>query len=214
MSVKRHNRPTWEFELSLSGEAAGFSGGPVAGVDEAGRGALCGPVVAGAAVFARPVEIDGLDDSKRLSARQRERLFDILVSDPDIKLGVGIMDHRVIDRHNILQATVLAMRAALGSLAVRPGLLLVDGLALEYESLPCRKVIGGDALCPSIAAASIVAKVVRDRIMDKFDRLYPGYGFAGHKGYGTAQHMRAMAGLGLCAIHRKTFQPCAQLSLF
>jgi len=184
----------------------------VAGLDEAGRGPLAGPVVAAAVVFRAGTSIPGVDDSKKLTPRMRGCLFDRIMSQA-IAVGVGTVDSTVIDEINILNATFLAMDRAVGSLTVRPGYLIVDGNLFRpgaaTSGIPFRTVVGGDGECFSIAAASIVAKVTRDRLMEDFDRVYPGYGFAGHKGYGTAAHRAAILRLGLCPIHRRSFHVAA-----
>lgn len=180
----------------------------VAGIDEAGRGPLAGPVVAAAVVFAPGTFIPGVDDSKKLSPRVRAELFDRIVGSA-LAVGIGEADNFVIDEINILNATFLAMDRAVGYLAVRPGHLLVDGNLFRpgpfAAGIPFSTVVGGDGECFSIAAASIVAKVTRDRRMEEFDRQYPGYGFAKHKGYGTADHRAAICRLGFCPIHRRSF---------
>jgi ribonuclease HII len=176
----------------------------IAGIDEAGRGPLAGPVVAAAVVVAPGWAIAGVDDSKKLRAAERERLYaSILDSSPAV--AVGIAHHDEIDAINILQATFKAMHLAVCKLSVRPGHLLVDGNRFAECGIPFTTVVDGDALCYSIAAASIVAKVTRDRLMVEYDSAYPGYGFAKHKGYGTLEHRRAIARLGYCTIHRRTF---------
>ncbi len=180
----------------------------VAGIDEAGRGPLAGPVVAAAVVFGPGVRISGVDDSKKLTPRARADLFARIMTQA-LAVGVGTVESRVIDEINILNAAFLAMDRAVASLSVRPGHLLIDGNFFRpgaaTAGIPVTTVIGGDGVCFSIAAASIVAKVTRDRIMEDFDRIYPGYGFARHKGYGTASHRQAIAGLGFCPIHRRSF---------
>ncbi|MDZ7337370.1 MAG: ribonuclease HII [candidate division KSB1 bacterium] len=178
---------------------------PVAGVDEAGRGPLAGPVVAAAVVFAPGTYIPGVDDSKRLSAEARQRLY------PEIfrhaaALAIGVVQPAEIDRLNIRNATHLAMRKALSRLTVRPAHVLVDGEALPGLDIPQTALVGGDGRCFSVAAASIVAKVVRDRLMIAYDRLFPEYGFAEHKGYGTVRHIAAIRTHGLCPIHRRSFR--------
>lgn len=183
--------------------------GPVCGIDEAGRGPWAGPVVA-AAVILDPAAIpEGLDDSKKLSAAQRDMLHDAIMARSWV--GIGIADAARIDRDNILAATLWAMAEAVRSLRMMPALALVDGN--REPSLPCpvRTVIGGDAASLSIAAASVIAKVTRDRLMLDFDRLYPHFGFARHKGYGTALHRKALAEHGPCPIHRRSFAPIARL---
>jgi ribonuclease HII len=176
----------------------------VAGVDEAGRGPLAGPVVAAAVIFPRGVLIDGVNDSKKLTEKKRERLFSD-IHDQAIAVGVGIVDHEEIDRINILQASMLAMRIAITQLKVEPEQLLVDGNFFRHTEYPVHNIVKGDALSHSIAAASIVAKVTRDRMMVELDAIYPEYLFAKHKGYGTRAHVAAIVKHGYCPIHRRTF---------
>lgn len=180
---------------------------PVCGVDEAGRGPLAGPVVA-AAVILEPGHSLRLrvKDSKQLSPARREKLFEEIVSSRGVFVGVSMADARCIDAVNILKATLQAMREAVFKLELVPSTALVDGNAAP--DLPCRcvTVVRGDRLEPSISAASIVAKVTRDRYMDGMDALYPGYGFAAHKGYPTRAHYEAIRSLGICPIHRRTFR--------
>jgi ribonuclease HII len=177
----------------------------VAGVDEAGRGPLAGPVVA-AAVIANPDSwIEGVDDSKKLTPSRREELYRRIVSGV-LSFGVGIVPHTEVDRINVLRATMRAMAEAVSRLSPVPEYLLVDGPRYDGGAVPFTPVIGGDAACYSIAAASIIAKVTRDRIMVEFDRSYPGYGFARHKGYGTPEHLAAIRTLGPCEIHRRSFK--------
>jgi ribonuclease HII len=178
----------------------------IAGVDEAGRGPLAGPVVAAAVIFPKEFIMDGVDDSKKLPARKREELF-IMISQQAMSVGVGIIDHKVIDRINILQATHLAMRRALENLAIKPDYVLVDGNSFKHDTLRFQNIIGGDAKSFTIAAASIIAKVTRDRLMCELDACFPQYGFARHKGYGTPQHIEAIRTYGICEIHRKSFHP-------
>ena len=176
----------------------------VAGVDEAGRGPLAGPVVAAAVILDPDRRVKGLDDSKRLTPAQRERLFEqILERAPG--LGIGIVDPQTIDRVNILEATRLAMYEALGKLAPRPDLVLIDALRLPALTLRQKPLIKGDRRSASIAAASIVAKVTRDRLMLEADARFPEYGFARHKGYPTREHLAALEKHGPCPIHRRTF---------
>ena len=177
----------------------------VAGVDEAGRGPLAGPVVAAAVVFRPGAWIDGVDDSKKLTARRREELFDRICGDA-LTVGVSIVGHDVIDTINILEATMQAMDEAISRLSPLPGYLLIDGPRFHASSIPTKPIIDGDANCFSIAAASIVAKVTRDRIMLEMDSRYPQYGFAKHKGYGTREHLEALRKFGPCEIHRLTFR--------
>lgn len=182
----------------------------IAGVDEAGRGCLAGPVYAAAVILHEP--IPGLNDSKKLSAAQRERLFERIQSE-SLAWAIARAEVDEVDRLNILQASLLAMRRAVEALAPQPAEALVDGN--QPPRLPCKvtTVIDGDALHPCIMAASILAKVARDREMQTLDAQYPGYGLAQHKGYGTAAHLRALRELGPSLIHRRSFAPVAQASL-
>lgn len=180
----------------------------IAGVDEAGRGPLAGPVVAAAVILPAGQWIEDVDDSKKLTAAKREELFDAVQREA-VSVGIGIVDHRVIDEINILQATIQAMRKAVDTLTVKPDLILADGNCFSHENLPFENIIDGDALCYSIAAASIIAKVTRDRLMLELDTQYPLYGFARHKGYATKEHLEALKNFGMCEIHRKSFKPAA-----
>ena len=177
----------------------------VAGVDEVGRGALAGPVVAAAVVLPQGLLIPGVDDSKKLSPRKREELFDVIKAQA-FSIGVGICDHLQVDRINILQATLEAMKLAVLQISPAPDLLLVDGTFKAPVAIPQKTIKKGDGASISIAAASIIAKVTRDRLMVSYDTKYPGYGLAEHKGYGCAAHLAAIAASGPCEIHRKTFQ--------
>jgi ribonuclease HII len=177
----------------------------VAGIDEAGRGPLAGPVVAAAVVFPPEVWIQGVDDSKALDPATRAALFDVIAGSA-MDVSVAVVSHEEIDALNIYRATMKAMHDAVAGLRRAPGHLLVDGPRFAHPSIPSTPVVGGDAKCFSIAAASIVAKVSRDRLMVEYDRLYPGYGFARHKGYGTAAHMEAIRERGPCPIHRTSFR--------
>jgi ribonuclease HII len=177
----------------------------VAGVDEAGRGPLAGPVIAAAVILPDDFLLPGLDDSKKLSAKVREKLF------PEIRreafaYGIGVGSPAEIDRHNILQATLLAMTRAIGRLGSHPDYLLVDGITPVPLPLPQKTLKKGDHLSLSISAASILAKVARDRLMAIYDRRFPGYGFAANKGYGCAEHLKAIAEVGPCPIHRRSFR--------
>jgi ribonuclease HII len=186
----------------------------LAGVDEAGRGPLAGPVVAAAVVLAPGARIAGVDDSKRLPPEERQRLFD-LIQERAVGVGVGIVDHLTIDRINILQATRLAMGQALGALGLEPELVLTDYVTVPGLRCPQRNLVEGDRRSASVAAASIIAKVTRDRIMEEADRAYPMYGFGRHKGYGTPEHRIALEQHGPCALHRRTFAGIwNQLALF
>lgn len=183
--------------------AKGFSF--IAGIDEAGRGPLAGPVVAAAVIFPERVAIDHLDDSKKLSPKRREVLFGTIY-DHAVSVGIGIVDPTEIDRINILQATLFSMAMAVDNLYPPPDYLLVDGTIAIESALPQLCVKHGDGRCLSIAAASIVAKVTRDRIMTRYDEEFPEYGFGKHKGYGTKAHCEAIRTFGCCRIHRKTFR--------
>jgi ribonuclease HII len=176
----------------------------VAGVDEAGRGPLAGPVVAAAVLVTPGHRIRGVADSKLLSAARREELFGA-IHERALAVGVAIVDHATIDRVNILQATRLAMLDALARLPVAPDFVITDFVALPGVACPQKNLVHGDVRCASVAAASIVAKVTRDRIMLELDTQFPEYGFARHKGYGTPDHLAALDRHGPCAIHRRTF---------
>jgi ribonuclease HII len=191
--------------------ARGFS--HVAGVDEAGRGPLAGPVVAAAVVLPVDYHHDVLRDSKQLTQLQRERLYDELVARTDVHWAVAIVTHREVDKLNILRATHKAMRAATAQLGATPDHVLIDGLPVRHFPIEQTALVGGDNLSFSIAAASVIAKVTRDRLMLDFDREFPEYGFAQHKGYGTALHLERLRLHGPCPIHRRTFLPVQQLTL-
>ena len=199
-------RELWSREFTL-----------VAGVDEAGRGPLAGPVVAAAVILpvtwtnggfdARLVD---LNDSKQLTEAQRENFFQIITTHPDLRYAIAIVDAATIDRINILQATHRAMNEALAQLQPQPQHVLVDGRPVKSMTLPQTALVKGDSRSYSIAAASVLAKVTRDRLMLEFDAKHPGYGFAIHKGYGVPQHLAAIKKLGPCAIHRMSFAPLKQ----
>lgn len=176
----------------------------VAGIDEAGRGPLAGPVTAAAVILPTGLLISGVDDSKKLTPDRRERLFEIIMSQA-LSVGVGIIGPAEIDTINILQATRRAMLAAVQQLSPQPDYLLIDGISTIDSVIPQKTIKKGDSLSLSIAAASIIAKVTRDRIMIEMDSEYPGYGFAGHKGYGSAAHLEAIRRIGPSPIHRLTF---------
>ena len=177
----------------------------VAGVDEAGRGPLAGPVVAAAVILPDGLILPDVNDSKKLTPEVREKLFEIITREA-LSLGVGFGDHQLVDSINILQATLSAMRDAVLGMSITPDFLLIDGISSIKMNIPQCTVKKGDSLSLSIAAASIIAKVTRDRMMVEYDALYPGYGFAGHKGYGAASHLAAIARLGPSPIHRKSFR--------
>jgi ribonuclease HII len=177
----------------------------IAGIDEAGRGPLAGPVVAAAVVLREDHRIEGVDDSKKLTETVRNKLYDTIM-DEALAVSVGVCDNLIIDRINILQATLKAMERAVTGLEVAPDYLLIDGISRTSLTIPQRTLKKGDSRSLSIAAASIVAKVTRDRMMIEYDCHYPGYGFAGHKGYGSMSHLEAIKLLGPCPIHRVTFR--------
>ncbi len=176
----------------------------VAGVDEVGRGPLAGPVVAAAVVLDPGRRVKRLADSKRLTPERREELYALIV-ERAVAVGIGIIDHLTIDRINILQATIRAMHEALAGLAIVPDLVITDFVALPQLPCPQRNLVNGDTRCATVAAASIVAKVTRDRLMLEADKQFPEYGFARHKGYATADHLAALDRHGACPIHRRTF---------
>ncbi len=176
----------------------------VAGIDEAGRGPLAGPVVAASCIIPKGKFFPGIDDSKKLTPQRRALLFQDLITQTDVIYGIGIISHEEIDQINILQATIKAMLQAIENLSVKPDKLLVDGMKLPSK-IPSQKIIKGDSLSQSIAAASIIAKETRDRIMEGYDQKWPEYGFKDHKGYGTLKHREAIMKYGPCPIHRMSF---------
>ena len=178
----------------------------VAGIDEAGRGPLAGPVVASAVIFPDNIDLPEVTDSKKLSEKKRERLFDEIISNA-LSFGIGIVHEDEIDEKNILQATYVAMRKAIGKLTIVPDLLLIDGNKADIKHFEQKNIINGDQKSLSIAAASIIAKVTRDKIMKQYDIVFPDYGFARHKGYGTKQHMEMINDKKATLIHRKSFNP-------
>jgi ribonuclease HII len=177
----------------------------VAGVDEAGRGPLAGPVVAAACIIGGELSLDGINDSKQLTRLKRAALFEALRASADVLIGVGIVDALTIDRINILQATIQAMHLALDNLAASPDYVLVDGRPIPHPTLPLEGIIRGDGVCYPIAAASIIAKETRDRMMEEYHRQWPCYGFDQHKGYGTRAHVEALRQHGPCPLHRNSF---------
>jgi ribonuclease HII len=181
----------------------------IAGIDEVGRGALAGPVVAGAVILPHPANLSWLEmvrDSKELDSRKRESLFALIIEEA-MAVGIGSISPQVIDSVNILKATKLAMMQAVEKLPRQPNFLIIDRVTLSQCPIPQRGITRGDKLCLSIACASIIAKVTRDRMMEEFDQIYPGYGFARHKGYGTGTHMSCLQKLGPSPIHRLYFAP-------
>lgn len=186
----------------------------IAGIDEAGRGPLAGPVVAAAVVFLEHRRFTGLDDSKKLTPKFRRELFAEITSAAHVRWAVSVQNVTTIDTLNILRATHRAMREAVSHLPLPPEHVLIDGLPVPNFPSPQTAVIRGDSLSLSIAAASVVAKVTRDRIMDKLDALYPQYGFRRHRGYATSEHLAALREHGPCPLHRLSFSPVAQPELF
>lgn len=176
----------------------------ICGVDEAGRGPLCGPVVAAAVILPQNVIIEGVNDSKKLTEKKREELFSV-IKEKALAVGVGVSDVETIEEVNILNATKLAMKKAVESLEINPNYVLIDGNQGIDISIPFSTIVSGDARSESIAAASIIAKVTRDRMLIEYDKKYPEYGFAKHKGYGTKVHIAAIREYGLTPIHRKSF---------
>lgn len=201
--------PDWTLESGLLAQGHVR----IAGVDEAGRGPLAGPVAAAAVVLPGGFSCPGLNDSKKLSAVKRDRLYEFLTTHPGVAWSVATAESGEIDGINILRATHLAMKRAVEGLHPLPDCCLVDGLPVKGLPVPHQAVVKGDSLSLSIAAASIIAKVTRDRIMLDLDREFPQYGFAKHQGYGTKGHLEALRVHGPCRHHRRSFQPVAQLTL-
>jgi ribonuclease HII len=199
------------FEQELLLQSRGIC--PVAGIDEAGRGPLAGPVVAAAVILPPCFQLPGLDDSKKLTPKKREMLYEVLTTNPDVIWASARCESAEIDRWNILRATHRAMRKAFLSLSLRPLHALIDGLPVP--DFPCEQtaLVGGDGRSLSIAAASIIAKVGRDRIMETLGRQFPEYGFSQHKGYPTPDHLAKLRTHGPCPVHRRSFAPVAQASL-
>lgn len=177
----------------------------IGGIDEAGRGPLAGPVVVACAVMPKNSMIEGVNDSKKISEKKRERLYEEIIENA-ISYEVGIIDQNTIDNINILNATKLGLTTAVKGLNVKPEIIFVDALTnIDTCGIPYQSIVKGDAKCYSIACASIIAKVTRDRIMREWDKIFPQYGFEKHKGYGTAAHMQAIKEYGLCPLHRHSF---------
>lgn len=190
-----------EFENKLYSEGLKY----IAGIDEAGRGPLAGPVVVGIAIMKPNSFIEGVNDSKKISEKKRELLYEQITNEA-IDWSVGIVDQNEIDEINILNATKKALHMSITNLKIKPDRILVDALEhIDTCGIPYTSIIKGDAKVYSISAASIIAKVTRDRMMKEYDEIYPEYGFAGHKGYGTAKHIQAIKAYGPCPLHRKTF---------
>jgi len=197
-------------DFSLEKEMQALGHRVVAGIDEAGRGPLAGPVTAGAVILPEGFHHDWVNDSKKLSESRREKVYEDLIANKEVVWAWGLVEAGEIDRINILRATHLAMARAVEALHVEPDIALVDGLEVKGLPVSHRAVIKGDSLSLSIAAASIIAKVERDRIMRKYAVEFPQYGFAKHKGYGTKMHLEGLQKYGPCAIHRKSFAPVAE----
>ena len=177
----------------------------ICGIDEAGRGPLAGPVVVASVIMPEDSMIEGVNDSKKVSEKKREKLYDLIIEEA-ISYSVAIIGQDEIDNINILNATKKGLTTCVKELDIKPDLIIVDALnKIDTQGIPYQSIIKGDAKCYSIAAASILAKVTRDRIMREWDKVYPQYGFAAHKGYGTAKHIEAIKEYGLCPIHRRSF---------
>ncbi|MBU0533753.1 MAG: ribonuclease HII [Candidatus Omnitrophica bacterium] len=199
IDITVYERNLWQKDIKL-----------VAGIDEAGRGPLAGPVVAAVVIFSPFKKIEGVKDSKKLSPSKREQLFELITKEA-LDWGVGIVSERTIEEINILQATRLAMLRAIKNLKRTPEFLLIDGpISLDIK-ISQKPIIGGDGKSFSIGAASIIAKVTRDRLMQKYHKLFPKYGFDKHNGYGTRKHLQALQVYGPCSIHRRTYEPVKKL---
>lgn len=193
--------PSFDYENKLSKTHS-----TIVGIDEAGRGPIAGPVVAASVIFHQHFNITKLNDSKQLSEKARNEIFDLLVSDKRVSYGIGIVDEATIDEINILNATYLAMEISVGNLGVQPDILLIDGNRFKSEKYQSyQTIVKGDAKSCSIAAASIIAKVTRDRLMEQYHKEFPEFGFDKHKGYGTKSHFEAIREFGKCRIHRNSF---------
>lgn len=188
----------------LEGKCFNFGFELIAGLDEAGRGPLAGPVVASAVILPKYELIEGINDSKKLSEKKRDELYS-KIQDIAIDIGVGIVDNTLIDDINIFNATKLAMKRAIDSMKIKPDFMLIDALEIADINIKQKSIIKGDSKSISIAAASIIAKVTRDNMVKKYDQEYPGYNFSGHKGYGTKEHYEAIKKYGITPIHRKSF---------
>ncbi len=206
MPSKKSSKPEPAHQVAFAWDLPGL----IAGVDEAGRGPLAGPVVAAAVILDDLNPIAGLNDSKKLSAARREKLFDEIRAKA-LCCSIAQASVEEIDEINILQATMLAMRRAVEGLRLKPAKVLVDGNRLPVLDVLAEAIVKGDATVPAISAASILAKVTRDRWCAQLDQQYPQYGFAGHKGYGTVEHLAALQAHGACPEHRKTFAPVTQV---
>lgn len=203
MKEKELERLTKLKEMEKQWYQKGFQ--KICGIDEAGRGPLAGPVVVAGVMMPHNSMIEGVNDSKKVSEKKREKLYDLILEEA-ISYSVAIIGQDVIDEINILQATKHGVTKVIEELEIKPDLIVVDALThIDTKGVPYESIIKGDAKCYNIAAASIIAKVTRDRIMRQWDEIYPQYGFSGHKGYGTAKHIVAIKEYGLCPIHRRSF---------
>ena len=205
LNLVNNCRPTFAEEKRIRSQGYTI----IAGVDEAGRGALFGPVVAAAVIMPKTIKAgwwEKVRDSKQLSPATREMLFEHIM-ETGIAVGIGAASHETIDRQGIVQATFIAMKSAIEMLAMKPQFVLIDYLKLPELSIPQKGITNGDSLCFSIACASIIAKVTRDHMVMEMDSIYPGYGLARHKGYGTKEHLECLQRLGPCPEHRRTFRP-------
>lgn len=203
MKEKELERLTKIKEIEKDLYSKGFKN--ICGIDEAGRGPLAGPVVVAGVIMPQDSMIEGINDSKKVTEKRREKLYDV-IKEEAISYSIAVIDHHVIDDINILNATKQGVTEVVDGLDVKPDLIIVDALThINTRGIPYEPIIKGDAKCYNIAAASILAKVTRDRIMRQWDEIYPQYGFSSHKGYGTAKHIAAIKEYGLCPIHRLTF---------
>jgi ribonuclease HII len=203
MKEKELERLTKIKEIEKDLYSKGFKN--ICGIDEAGRGPLAGPVVVAGVIMPQDSMIEGINDSKKVTEKRREKLYDV-IKEEAISYSIAVIDHHIIDDINILNATKQGVTEVVDGLDVKPDLIIVDALThINTRGIPYEPIIKGDAKCYNIAAASILAKVTRDRIMRQWDEIYPQYGFSSHKGYGTAKHIAAIKEYGLCPIHRLTF---------
>ena len=205
MSTQAHKSLSISFAFEEEARKKGYH--KIAGVDEVGRGPLAGPVVAAACLLPPAISLEGLDDSKKLTPADREALFEQLTTHPEVIYGIGMVDSQQIDTINILQATLQAMLLSVQELSQKPDYLLIDGIHAPKTNIPSKTLVKGDSRSYSIAAASVIAKVTRDRLMLEYHALYPQYGFDSHKGYGTHKHLLALEAEGPCPIHRLSFAP-------
>ncbi len=210
MSNLKLEKERFKKMLCYEDEARSQGCAVIAGMDEAGRGAWAGPVVAAIVILPEDIFIAGLDDSKKLSEKKREALYKE-ITDKSLGYSVGLCTSSVIDRKNILKATYMAMKKAVSSVKMSPDIIFIDGRPVPDMGSSQVSIVRGDSKSASIAAASIIAKVTRDRMMKEFALVYPEYGFEKHKGYGTKLHMKTLAEYGICPIHRKTFKPVKEV---